>query len=749
MAPTSFKTKNNLENVAAFLKNDIHWEAFRSSQQKYSKEIKKSKCKSWRRFCESIESAPEASRLHRILSLDHRPQLGCLKLPTGNVTEKATDTLEHLLEVHFPGFDHNIQPCRPKPREYNPRNWRLAAEAWGGTRVVFIPKFVRNDHIAAKDFKPISLTFCVLKTLERLVDRYLKIGPLLAHPLSPAQYAYREGRSTDTVLHHFVGEVEVQLETKGYALSVFLDIKGAFDSTSYDVIREAITGHHIPSALADWTQSMLTGRTLIANHRDSSVHGFPAKGCPQGGVLSLLLWCLFADELLRKLQKKGFLVFGYADDVAIIVRGSFLSTLKDTMQKALMILQNWCQSKGLRANPLKTKAMIFTRKYKPKAIEPLRLWREDIEYVQSVKYLGVHLDTKLNWKAYLDIKRSKFYVSYWACRRAMGNPGGCGRYYEKTTPTEALEVALCIPPLRLTVISAAKLTAYRLRCVGEWRDFGVGHTRLKIQPGTHAWFTDGSGANGCYGAGSYCPGSNHREFFSLGKLATVFQAEVLAILECARFLLARETKTRRINIYTDSKAAIGALAKTITESLVVWDCMQALNRLGKRNDITLVWVLGHQGIQGNKVADSLANLGTLKEPVRQIVKVPFATRKNHIKDWLKREHRIFWEILKSCRQAKALMTQPLPGHWTFKAHLFNLGLVEESSCRFCGEEREDSVHILCRCPSLALKRFRFLGSMLVEPEDLKIIKIGHLCSLANAGFQQLGRLTINGSRRGS
>ncbi|XP_020297722.1 uncharacterized protein LOC109862173 [Pseudomyrmex gracilis] len=250
----------------------------------------------------------------------------------------------------------------------------------------------------------------------------------------------------------------------------------------------------------------------------------------------------------------------------------------------------------------------------------------------------------------------------------------------RTTPTEALKVALCIPPLRLTVISAAKLTAYRLRCQGEWRDFGVGHTRLEflykplftlkqdrifrirqvdkafsinltirvgwknknlqIQPGTHAWFTDGSGANGCYGAGIYCPGSNHREFFSLGKLATVFQAEVLAILECARLLLSRETKTRRINIYTDSKAAIGALAKTTTESSVVWDCMQALNRLGERNNITLVWVPGHQDIQGNEVADSLAKLGTLEKPVCQIVGVPFATGKNYIKDWLKRERRI-------------------------------------------------------------------------------------------------------------
>ncbi|XP_020285272.1 uncharacterized protein LOC109855434 [Pseudomyrmex gracilis] len=289
--PTSFRTKNNLENAADFLKNAIanayklncppkprspvtkihwwnkeleklrletrrkfskakrtrlaaHWEAFRSSQREYSKEIKKAKHKSWKHFCECIESTPEASRLHRILSLDHRLHLGCLKLPTRNVTEEASDTLKHLMEVHFSDFDNNIQPRRPKPR------------AWSGTRVIFIPKPGRNGYISTKDFRPISLTSFVLKTLERLIDGFFKNGPLLTHPLASSQYAYREGRSTDTALHHLVSGVEKQLEAKEYALGVFLDIEGAFDSTSYDVIGDSMTRHDIPAALADWIQSM-------------------------------------------------------------------------------------------------------------------------------------------------------------------------------------------------------------------------------------------------------------------------------------------------------------------------------------------------------------------------------------------------------------------------------------------------------------------------------------------------------------
>jgi hypothetical protein len=48
----------------------------------------------------------------------------------------------------------------------------------------------------------------------------------------------------------------------------------------------------------------------------------------------------------------------------------------------------------------------------------------------------------------------------------------------KTTPKEGLEVALYQAPLDLIAIEAAGLTAYRLKCQGEWRNVGSGHTKL-------------------------------------------------------------------------------------------------------------------------------------------------------------------------------------------------------------------------------------------------------------------------------
>jgi len=48
-----------------------------------------------------------------------------------------------------------------------------------GIRIIFIPKLGRNDRIQPKDYRSISLTSFILKTLKKLIDRYLKNGPLL------------------------------------------------------------------------------------------------------------------------------------------------------------------------------------------------------------------------------------------------------------------------------------------------------------------------------------------------------------------------------------------------------------------------------------------------------------------------------------------------------------------------------------------------------------------------------------------
>ena len=46
--------------------------------------------------------------------------------------------------------------------------------AWLGVGVVFIPKPGKSEYTSSKDFRPINLTSFLLKTSERLVERYVR-----------------------------------------------------------------------------------------------------------------------------------------------------------------------------------------------------------------------------------------------------------------------------------------------------------------------------------------------------------------------------------------------------------------------------------------------------------------------------------------------------------------------------------------------------------------------------------------------
>jgi hypothetical protein len=72
--------------------------------------------------------------------------------------------------------------------------------AWKAVRVIFIPKPGRDSYELAHSFRPISLTSFFLKTMERLVDSYIRAGPLKSFPFMESQYAYQRGRSTEAAL---------------------------------------------------------------------------------------------------------------------------------------------------------------------------------------------------------------------------------------------------------------------------------------------------------------------------------------------------------------------------------------------------------------------------------------------------------------------------------------------------------------------------------------------------------------------
>ena len=88
-------------------------------------------------------------------------------------------------------------------------------------------------------------------------------------------------------------------------------------------------------------------------------------------------------------------------------------------RSALTIVEKWCLEVQLTVNPEKAEAMLFTRKFKTKPVTGLKLFDKEMKASKEAKYLGIVLDSKLNWGSHLQYVCRKATQAYWVCRRAF------------------------------------------------------------------------------------------------------------------------------------------------------------------------------------------------------------------------------------------------------------------------------------------------------------------------------------------
>jgi hypothetical protein len=61
----------------------------------------------------------------------------------------------------------------------------------------------------------------------------------------------------------------------------------------------------------------------------------------------------------------------------------------------------WAANEGLKISPHKTAIVPFTNSRKIEGLRPLLVHGKELKMREEVKYLGVTLDSKLNWNQHL------------------------------------------------------------------------------------------------------------------------------------------------------------------------------------------------------------------------------------------------------------------------------------------------------------------------------------------------------------
>ena len=118
---------------------------------------------------------------------------------------------------------------------------------------------------------------------------------------------------------------------------------------------------------------------------------------PQGSILGPLLFLIYIIDMEAALSCRLIL---YADDSALLVSGTSVSVIKETLGHELTFPSEWLVDNKLSIHLGKTESILFGSKKKILKWSTMKIICEDNEVTakDNVKYLGVSLDQSLAGK---------------------------------------------------------------------------------------------------------------------------------------------------------------------------------------------------------------------------------------------------------------------------------------------------------------------------------------------------------------
>jgi ribonuclease HI len=452
----------------------------KKARNQYAHAITKARDKGWEEKCSKINSSAETSRLANILVSEKTAVIGLLRKNDNSYTENVDDTLELLMQTHYPncefhpGLDKEIPPKKKwkkgkfvvkfiKPKYIksaihsfgqdktggcdliNPRILRLLPDsalrvlnkimrcaitnsytpkAWRIMKAIYIPKPGKGVYDKPKCFRPITLSSYLLKTLEKLIQKVLT-GNILQDPLEN-QHGFTTGKSCESALSRVTDIIEKAINNKLSCLGVFLDISGAFDNVKYSSVKRILRRRGLDKRITDWYDHLLKNRQIISELHGAICSKKPMQGTPQGGVLSAVIWNLVNQELLNIFKNGPIMATGLADDSNLLNSGTDEELLIAQMQKALDIVYEWGQREGLTFNATKTAVILFTLKtgINTNELTKLKMGGVELPYLRETKYLGITFNYRLSWTSHVTKKINECKGYLMALRQAIGKDWG-------------------------------------------------------------------------------------------------------------------------------------------------------------------------------------------------------------------------------------------------------------------------------------------------------------------------------------
>ena len=240
--------------------------------------------------------------------------------------------------------------------------------------------------------------------VHRGLTNYFEINNLLSNN----QSGFRKNYSTTKSIVELNDILFENMNSSKITASVFIDLRKAFDTVDHSILLLKLEKMGIKNNIFHWCKNYLSNRkqrTLV--NGINSTYLDVSCGVPQGSVLGPLFFLIYVNDIVNRIGKDNIKL--YADDTVIFIEGEDYTLLQNKMQQLLNIFSHWCKENKLSINTEKTKLVCFGTKQRIKKYKNMNvtLLNDRIQQVPSYKYLGVILDTGLNFNSQIQQTMNK------------------------------------------------------------------------------------------------------------------------------------------------------------------------------------------------------------------------------------------------------------------------------------------------------------------------------------------------------
>jgi hypothetical protein len=194
-------------------------------------------------------------------------------------------------------------------------------------------------------------------------------------------------------------------------LLIALDFSKAFDKVPFNRLLIKLIENNFPKWFVAWVAAYLDDRKQCVKISNSTSQlKVVRSGVPQGSVIGPALFTFYATDLLPNSNNSTFIK--YADDTCIVMRIPKGEDPVPVIHNEINRVEEWSKENFLELNKQKTKCMAMG--YSKHKSEPAIANRHTLNFVNSIRVLGLHIDNLLTWKEHIDyiIKKqsTKLYI---------------------------------------------------------------------------------------------------------------------------------------------------------------------------------------------------------------------------------------------------------------------------------------------------------------------------------------------------